>query len=197
MSLLKLFASNSVSCVGDLTPRNGLIDPERLVMIKDFFSSKNFKVKPLFIMRDPFERVWSEAKMKVVNNAAGIKTADQKTVNKVLSEIYRKPVVQAKTRYEGILTNLEAVFDNADLQIEFFENLFSQDGIDRITDHCEIGKVLVNLESPNPTPKHLQVDPELKVDVTKFYSENYSFIFEKYGDPVGEYWKVSYGVLSR
>ncbi len=61
------FISNGkVKVLSDLTPRNGTLDIDEFAYIKAYFKESNINVKPLLIMRDPFERIWSWVRMTLL-----------------------------------------------------------------------------------------------------------------------------------
>ena len=62
-SSLKWGKNKNKQCVGDVTGANGLIKAESLLFFKQKAEEVGFKIKPVFIMRDPCERHLSASKM--------------------------------------------------------------------------------------------------------------------------------------
>ena len=145
-------------------------------------------------MRDPFERIWSEVRMNIKNKYPDQKNNEEFVCVKLL-ETYRLKGVEEKTRYERMIKNLENVFDNQNIHYEFSENLYSQQGLDRITNHLGMLSVIVDVNSPNPSPKMTVVPNEVKQEIVNFYKDTYISIFDKFGDDAKVLWNESFKLL--
>ena len=61
-----LFLNNKIlSTTGDVTPAYAGLPIEAFKKLKEKLEEKQFKVKVIFLMRDPIERIWSHARMTI------------------------------------------------------------------------------------------------------------------------------------
>jgi hypothetical protein len=188
-------AKANVKVLGDMTPSNGTLDTNEFAYIKDYFHKRGIAVKPLLIMRDPFERIWSAVRMVIGNRYPAEFQNNQQFICQLLLEKYRLKNVERRTRYEYIIRNLENVFDKKDICYEFSEQLFSQDGLDRVTNHLGISKLVVDLDSPNPSPKLAVVPDQIKLEIISYYKDTYLTILKKFGDDAKYLWRESFKLL--
>ena len=187
-------AKAHVKVLGDMTPLNGALSIDEFTFIKEYFGERNIVVKPLLIMRDPFERIWSAVRMNVRNQHPDDQDNEQFLCRELL-KAYRLNLVEKRTRYEQTIENLEHVFDEQDICYEFSENLFSQDGLDRVTRHLGMSSLMVDSRSPNPTPKLTAVPIEVRHEIISFYKDTYLSTLDKFGDEVKAFWAESFKLL--
>jgi hypothetical protein len=98
---------------GEITPAYAILDETILRRIKRM----NDKIKLIFVMRDPVERVWS-----AVNNAAKKGLADLSTVEASIEQA-RKSGASERSAYVDTIERLEAVFPADQIHYCFFEDL--------------------------------------------------------------------------
>lgn len=91
--------------------------------------------------------------------------------------------------------NLEQVYDPDDICYEFSENLFSQDGLDRVTNHLGISDLPVDSRSPNPSPSLFTVPDDVRIEIVRFYRDTYLAVIDRFGDVVKFHWRKSYELL--
>ena len=185
----------NIKVLGDMTPSNGTLDIDEFAYIKEYFNKRGIVVKPLLIMRDPFERIWSAVRMKIGNRYPDKYQKNEQFICKKLLEYYRLEPVEKSTRYELIINNLENVFGIQDICYEFSEQLFSQEGLDRVTNHLGITNLIVDDKSPNPSPEVAPVPNQIKLEIINFYKDTYSSVLKKFGDDVKYLWRESFKLL--
>ncbi len=141
------FAANEyVKVMGDMTPINGTLGTDELAFIKEYFSKRSIVVKPLLIMRDSFERIWSAVRMKVGNLYPEQYRQNERLSNNTLIKSYRSETVDKRTRYEHTIEKLENIFGISNICYEFSEegnnrtglNLFDQYYLSDKSDGIEI-----------------------------------------------------------
>jgi hypothetical protein len=98
---------------GEITPAYATLGEELLRRIHRL----NEKMKLVFVMRDPVDRVWS-----AVNNAAKKGVADASTVEKSI-ERARESGAVARSAYAGPIERLEAVLPASQIHYCFFDDL--------------------------------------------------------------------------
>jgi hypothetical protein len=97
---------------GEITPAYATLDETVLQRIRRM----NDKIKLIFVMRDPVDRVWS-----AVNNAAK-KGADATTVEKSIKHAREWGAV-ARSGYSDTIKRMEAVFPVSQIHYCFFDDL--------------------------------------------------------------------------
>ena len=184
-----------VSVMGDMTPRNGTLAVKEFTVIREYFEKRDIAVRPLLIMRDPFKRIWSAVRMKLKNEASEQSPITKEKVRKELLDTYRSGLAVKRTQYERIIDNLEQVFEPESICYEFTENLFSQQGLDRVTEHLGIPSVAVDTSSPNASPSLFDVPDDLKGEIVRYYADTYHAVRDRFGDDVERHWKGSFELL--
>jgi len=109
--------------VGDFTPAYALLSETMLTHM----AAMADKVRFLFVMREPVDRLWSNIRMNV-----GTKGEDalEREVEKYLADDQRE--LTMRSNYRRTLNRLQSVLPPEALHLEFYERLFSQEAIDRI-----------------------------------------------------------------
>lgn len=111
-----------------------------------------------------------------------------------LLEMYGEKSVENRTRYECVIENLEAVFDIKNICYELSEHLYSQEGLNRIASHLGISDLVIDANSPNPSPKMTSIPDHIKREVIKYYKNTYQSVFQKFGDTPRALWGESYNL---
>ena len=171
--------NKKVNATGDFTPAYCFLPSEDFSFIKSSLEKKGFKVKVIFIMRDPVDRVLSHLRMEMKR-----KKIDKEFIVENLRVFYKEINCIRRTRYESVIYNLEKVFKRKDIFYGFYENLFEKDNLQRFADFVQIPdlefkikeKVNVSLE----TYKSSVIDPKILKEVFTFYKDTYHFCYEKF-----------------
>ena len=187
----------NVSHVGDITPAYSTLSRKKFRLIKSGLESKQFKIKLVFLMRDPAERVWSQLRM---NNRLQKErknkpqpSADQE--REQLKLFYKSRFCQKRTRYEKIITNIESIFNQECIYYGFYENLFQQAEISRLTDFLECPSIKPDFKhvvhaSPKQEERIDEMD-ELLAEIRNHYSSTYKWIQDRFQDKVPTSWKTN------
>jgi len=181
-----------VRLVGDITPSYAGLPTDVLASIRESLEKRKFSVRVLFVMRDPVDRIWSAARMR--RRHRGLQTVSD---GDVVRELFKTPDYALRTRYDLTIRNLEAVFAADQLRLEFYETLFSHDGIRTVTDFLNLPFVEPNLDARfNASPKSEELDESLAREIAEHYRPVYEFCAAKFGsDTLGRLWP-SYQLLS-
>ncbi len=118
---------------GDITPSYALLSAETLQSIKTSFEQRGIAVKPVFLMRDPIERLISSQRMKL--RKQGLRDA--------ASEIQslRKRVRKGgsmRSNYSQTIDALDQAFGLEHCFIGLFETLFHADTFAKLCRYLEI-----------------------------------------------------------
>ncbi|WP_340110248.1 sulfotransferase [Pikeienuella sp. HZG-20] len=99
----------------DISPEYALLDGADLGVVTAYFAAAGVRVRPVFIMRDPVDRLFSYARA-----LAKARRADPvRTFEKALKD----PLAMARSRYETTLGALWATFPKEDVTVAFYEDL--------------------------------------------------------------------------
>jgi hypothetical protein len=171
--------------VGDMTPSYSMLDSEAYQFIRDGLVKRGFRVKVIFIMRDPIERIWSmfhqAAKVRQDLEAGKERRASITTFTNVNASL--------RTRYDRTITELEKVFPKADIFYDFYERFFTPESYSSLATFLSI-----NLDAPdfqkrrNTSLMKGQLDDALAREAALHYSETYRFIRERFGSGVVDLW---------
>ena len=183
--------SSGVEVVGDITPSYSALSSEVFADIKQKLEAKGFTIKVVFLMRDPFERIWSQIRMGRRNDL--ISNQQHKPINteeSALAKYYKENYVQIRSHYEKTISNLEAVFDTKDIHYEFFECLFKEESITKIEDFLGVPHQNPDLSfKSNSSPKTIDVSEPLKAEVVDYYRDTYEFCMDRFGSAfIKEIW---------
>lgn len=122
-------ADTSVFC--DITPGYSVLGAEGFAYMRDFFAQMNVRLKLLYILRDPVERLWSQLRHLQEINPDGEATARW-------ADALKSPAIMARSDYAGTLDDLDFTFPTGDLHVAFYEDLFAETALRRI---CAFAKV--------------------------------------------------------
>ena len=148
-------------------------------------------------MRDPVERVWSQLRMnnRLLNERNNKTQPSAYEEYKQLSRFYKTTHCEKRTRYEEITATIESAFDKECIYYGFYENLFQQTEVNRLTNFLEcpsinpdFGKVV----HASPKPKQ-KVDgmEELFSEIRNYYSNTYQWAQERFQDKMPASWKIN------
>ena len=123
--------SNIIKCAADMTPSNGRLSEKQLKIAYEAILNNGYKIKPIYLMRDPIERLWSQTKMKYFNKFLNKKQKKQNKLDKnklfdlftSLSKDDFEDKVTGRTRYDLILPKIEKVFNQEKIFYYFSENM--------------------------------------------------------------------------
>jgi len=182
---------DQVFITGDITPSYAALPVKVLRYIKSSLEKNGFRVRVVFLMRDPVARCVSANRMYSSPRLLG-SPGDAALEAELLAKKYQQTRFQIRTRYDQTITNLEQVFTPDELYLGFYEELFSDKAIAEI---CSF------LDLPFRPGKYEQVVhgslikselPEaIKSEVRSYYSQVYDFVLNRFGqDRVKKLWKM-------
>lgn len=180
-----LKGKENIRLTGDITPSYCGLPVSVYHTIRQEFEKRGIRVKAVFLMRDPVERCWSAVRMHRFYRAAGKRYIDVKAPEEEALRFYF-PTEQAafRTNYHRTIANLEAAFPQEDIYYGFYESLFNENEISRITSFAGVDFAPPDLKKKiNATPRdNGTVSSQLKADIAKFYKPVYDFIEMKFAE---------------
>ena len=190
-----LFLSDKeLSTTGDITPEYAGLPVEAFKYIKKNLEQKQFQVKIIFIMRDPLERIRSQARMIFAkNNYLEIESENKSLMQSIhfknledefVKYLYKNPSIVFRTRYENTINNLEKVFKKENIFYCLYENLFTEETLDRISSFLNLRNLSFDTNKiiwqTSKQDYELNLSNEVKNNISNFYRDTYSICDERF-----------------
>lgn len=169
--------------VGDFTPSYALLPEARLRQMQDLAPDRVPKVKFIFLMRDPLERLWSNIRMM---GGFGGRTGDAaaeraRTIAREYLDGGQGDVVE-RSDYRAMLERMSAAIRPENLLIEFYERLFQQDTIDRICDFLGITRVAAQFDHRVNVSQTLDLAERWRRPMLDRLAPQYEFVANRFPD---------------
>lgn len=113
--------------VADFTPSYALADTDTLARMQDIGRPTRF----IYMLRDPIDRLWSHFRMNRGREGEKSWTLAERFEAWMSG---KSPEVTARSDYKGTLGRLRTAVPRENLYIGFFEELFTQDGVNAVCD---------------------------------------------------------------
>ena len=165
--------------VGDITPSYALLCAEDFRFIRDLLAARGFAVRVVFLMRDPIDRIYSQARMIAEH---GHRRGLTKSAAEVFAEIFREPKAVLRSRYEHTLAALDASFDPADVFLAFHEEFFSEDEIRRLTGFLGVGHAAPNFGRTFSNPSAEPLPEALLSEARMLVADTYAYCADRFGE---------------
>lgn len=128
-SLLESNQGVEVTLTGDFTPTYMLLNVSVFNSIRESFEVRNIKVKAVFLMRDPLERLISLARMtKRVGFMGGQYFDRNEPLEEILEKLTAMEIVRRTSEYTRCISTLQGSFHRNSLFITTYDKLFRPDG---------------------------------------------------------------------
>lgn len=181
--------------VADVTPSYGMLGAERFLSIRKGFARRDVTTLPVFLMRDPVERIWSQVRM----HARLYKNHDatrMESAEFVLDQLAR-PAYARRTAYDETIRTLDSVFAPDEIYYGFYEQLFTEAEVRRLCAMAGIDFVTPGFEQRvHFSPKTSDLPEETVQAVAEHYRDVYVAVAKRFPDvPVAELWPSSRFVL--
>ena len=179
----------------DMTPSYGMLPAERFQALRDGFGERGIGVLPVFLMRDPVERIWSQVRMHARlykrHEAARTESAEF-----VLAQ-YARPAYAIRTAYDEVIGKLDTVFGPDRVYYGFYERLFTEEEIRRLCTMTGIDYVEPGFEQRvHFSPKTSELPEDTVRTVAEHYRDVYAAVAARFPDiPLTEIWPSSRYVL--
>lgn len=165
---------------GEITPAYSGLEENRFRRLRDALEARGYRIKVVFLMRDPVDRCYSALRMGVRNTfdtPEAYERARQNFGKSAMADWQEK-----RTKYDVILPKLERVFPAEDIHYGFYETLFDQSQVDAICDFLDIRRQNANLNTKsNASPKTDNPDPEALRAVAEHYRGAYEYCADRFG----------------
>lgn len=190
----KILSNNDIYITGDITPTYCALPIDIFELIKQKFKDRDIAIKVIFIMRDPAEKMYSEARLASKFNRIGSKIFTEKiSAYEVLKYYYESGVTRSTTEYNQIVDKLRSVFNEDELYLGLFEKMHTSTEVDRLCQFLGIKPSYDLIEkkvnsAPNATDPI--INEEMRKLIILAYGKDYDFcqhLFPK--ENIGNLWK--------
>ena len=119
-----------VLVTGDITPSYSALSSDVLSTINQEFSQRGIFVCPVFIMRDPIERIISSQRMKLRKQNI---RSDKEEIEALRELAKKRPArVDIRSNYSQTLESLDRAFGLENCYIGIYETLFQKDSYEKL-----------------------------------------------------------------
>lgn len=174
---------------GDISPAYGMLDAAAFARIRDLLHAGGYRLRVVFLMRDPVERCYSMVRMADRNAQLQGRTLARPAHLRFADEAVA-PWCEARTRYDQTIAALESVFAPHELFVRFYESFITEQGVADLTRFLGIRPVPPLLaHRENVSPRQDEPPPEAIARVRAHYAPVYDFCIERFGlDAVRANW---------
>lgn len=188
----RLVADNpTVHATGDISPYYAQLNANSLSYIRRNLRQRGFKVKLIFLLRDPVDRIQSQLKLRRRDrNEPALNS--QLELNNLLNLHYQSTRCEKHGRYERTLEAVKEAFPTQDTFYGFYEDLFNSK-----THDCLEKFLGLNLPTPdfsekiNSAPGSNSLNEELLAKIAYHYRATYEACRQKFGEKIDQLWPSS------
>ena len=174
--------SDTVTITADITPSYSGLQKTRLRSIYSGFKKRDIDCKAIVLMRDPVDRIKSAVRYNLdrENYDEGIKIGETDFFG-ALEQYYKSEHCTIRTRYDRTIELVRGVFDEEDIYIGIYEEMFDSDKIDNLSKFFGIQtKYDFAAVRVNKTKSATTVNHEIEQNIRNFYSEVYEYCNEEF-----------------
>lgn len=184
----------AAKAVGEITPAYALLDADDFARMRDLAENVRF----FFIMRDPVQRLVSGLRMEVVRKQLDpTGDAPQELIRQALDGDPR--LWLRRSRYDLTLETLDRVIPQDRVACFFYETLFTEAEIERLTAFLGVDMRRPNFDKraqpvsvrtkvgQTKTPE-VNVDPELLAALRKALEPTYDYVANRFGERAPASW---------
>ncbi|MGI8529773.1 MAG: hypothetical protein ACR2KO_09870 [Geodermatophilaceae bacterium] len=184
-----LLGRDGITLTADITPSYALLPVDRLAAIRDGFGRRGVRTVPVFLMRDPVERIWSMVRMNQQRRPEEFAgpTADW------VARLYARDDHESRTRYDLTIAALDAAYPREETWFGFYETLFDERVL---ADLC--GRLGIDAHAPdvgqvvNASPKSAPLPEALVAEVAGHFRGVYDAVAARFPEvDLGALWPSS------
>ncbi len=174
--------SSTVNITGDITPSYSGLQKSRLSSIYSEFNEREIDCKAILLLRDPVDRIKSAVRYNLDrgNYDEGIKIGETDFLES-LEQYYKTEHCTIRTRYNETIELVRGVFDEEDIYIGIYEEMFDSEKIDSMSNFVGIEPKydFANVRV-NKTKSATIVNHEIEEKIKDFYSGVYEYCNEEF-----------------
>jgi len=120
-----LLSKPHINLTGDITPSYSCLSANTLTTIKREFTQRGIPIRPVFLMRDPIERVISSQRMKLRKRGQKDPSKEIEALRSLVNKLPER--FSIRSNYAHTLGALDEAFGHENCFISFYETLFTQE----------------------------------------------------------------------
>ncbi len=171
---------NEIRFTGDITPSYAGLNASQLSEIKGKLEHAGFRVKVIFVMRDPAERNWSAMRMLHREGQLAIRDASQEELLERFAFFIQRQNMITRTRYDHTVQAIRESFDENDRLFAIYEDMFNADFMGRLSAFLDLDLNGMDLREKIYAGSGIRL-PKAQYDTCRdFHSEVYAFCAEAF-----------------
>lgn len=167
----------------EITPRYSVIGRSGFEYVRDMFATQRMRLRIVFVMRDPVERLWSQLRhLQQGDPRHDILRDWQRLIEDVR--------ITERTDYAETVAALDATFPQANLLYLFYEDLFAETTLRRLGRFAGLEFVPSGTEPRrNVTTVTLPMPEPAREAFATLLAPQYAFCRERFGPAVPQAWR--------
>ena len=176
------------SVCADITPAYALLETAELSKIQHALEQEHFRVRALFVVRDPLERLWSQVRMhRIKGNVKG--HAPYQSDTEGIRDMLHRAGAEGRTRYHYTVKRLQQVFTPVDLHITIYEQMFQPLFAEELEQWLGLPiEALHPQERINSSPKQSVLSEDIQVEVVNHFADVYTWAEGHFGPGIRQLW---------
>lgn len=167
--------SKTIRYTGDITPSYSMLRAQDFKIIRARLKNAGFLVKVVFIMRDPVERNWSALRMHQRRRQHIGNYISDGELNLMFEKFYKGAARIGRTNYPATINALADSFPADDIHIGFYESMFDQEEIDRLSKFLGLDLSSLNTNKLINVSRQIELRSELRDQCKLFYNNVYDY----------------------
>ncbi|HGY5558935.1 MAG TPA: sulfotransferase family protein [Prochlorococcus sp.] len=131
-----LLRRRHIRLTGDITPSYSCLSANTLTTIKSEFSQRGIPVRPVFLMRDPVERIISSQRMKLRKRGQRNQEEEIQALRSLVNKLPKR--FSIRSNYAHTLNALQEAFGHENCFIGFYETLFTKESYSKLCNFVDI-----------------------------------------------------------
>jgi len=184
--LLTGYQGQRIIC--DFTPSYSVLDSDAFAQM-DSIRPARF----IFVLRDPVERLWSQIRMSTSTKYPNLSDAAyvEKCIRHARDLCARRNLARIpRADYARTMAALEAAVPAERILYAFYEELFTQDSLDRICAFLGIAPVPVESDKRVNLGRSTSLPPDIAALLEKGLAPQYAAVAARFGDAVPASWRM-------
>jgi len=177
-------------CFCEISPSYAILPVAEFRNIQRLCNQYKINLKVIYLLRDPVERFWSSLRHNERKQRK--RTDKQFSAIGEFSNYINHPRKLVRASYNQTINNLLEVFKKDQLFFGFYENLFDEDYIKKITDFIGIDYHPADFSKaikPEGSSAGLRPTEEQVMEAYRAYEDVYVFCRKYFGDSLPDNWK--------
>lgn len=175
-------ATSETAAFADVTPAYSVLGPEGFAYMRDFFAKQNVRLKILYILRDPVDRLWSQLRHLEEINPKGEMISNW-------PRALQSPPIMARADYAGTFADLDMAFAREDVLTLFYEDLFSEQTLRRLGDFASVDFRPADTQTRrNRTKLEAKLPEDARAAFLETLKGQYAFCRDRFGDQIPDQW---------